>query len=128
MAKTRRVACVIVRGAENTILMGRRKDNELMTFPGGHIDPGEKPADGAHRELYEETGLTATKLTHVRTEKSKGLMIYVYEAKCEGELTTRYDPDEEAFGWFYCDPLRHCHELHIPLKYNVALKYVVGLN
>ena len=127
MAKTKRVAVILVRGAENTYLIGRRKDNELITFPGGHIDPGEKPADGAHRELYEETGLTAIDLKHIKTKKVKNMMIYLYEAKCEGNLTTQNDPDDEAFGWFYCDPLRHCHELHVPLSRNIAMHYVAGI-
>lgn len=30
--------------------------------PGGHLDPGEHPAQGAYRECLEETGLTQIKL------------------------------------------------------------------
>ena len=30
------------------------------TIPGGHLDPGEAPLDGACRELHEETGLLVT--------------------------------------------------------------------
>lgn len=29
------------------------------TIPGGHLDPGEHPLDGAKRELFEETGVIA---------------------------------------------------------------------
>src|SRR5690349_1175799 len=35
-------------------------DDYLWELPAGHIDPGEKPANAAKRELLEETGLTAT--------------------------------------------------------------------
>jgi len=34
-------------------------DSYLWELPAGHIDPGEKPAAAAKRELLEETGLTA---------------------------------------------------------------------
>jgi ADP-ribose pyrophosphatase len=34
-------------------------DDYLWELPAGHIDPGEKPAHAAKRELLEETGLTA---------------------------------------------------------------------
>ncbi len=32
-------------------------------FPGGKIDPGESPGDGAIRELYEETGIKRAELS-----------------------------------------------------------------
>jgi ADP-ribose pyrophosphatase len=34
-----------------------------LTFPGGHVDPGENPADGIVRELLEETGYRAGRWT-----------------------------------------------------------------
>jgi len=36
-------------------------DDYLWELPAGHIDPGEKPAAAAKRELLEETGFTATR-------------------------------------------------------------------
>ena len=32
---------------------------EILTPPGGRLDPGEDPLDGARRELKEESGITA---------------------------------------------------------------------
>lgn len=43
-----------VRGHQT--LMGRRSDNDLWCFPGGHVDPGETPVQAALRECQEETG------------------------------------------------------------------------
>jgi ADP-ribose pyrophosphatase len=38
-------------------------DQETLEFPAGKIDPGESPEDAAFRELAEETGLRAGRLT-----------------------------------------------------------------
>ena len=38
-----------------------------MEFPGGVVDAGESPARAAARELFEETGFRAEKLTHLGT-------------------------------------------------------------
>ena len=41
------------------ILMGKRRDNQKWTFPGGHVEPQETMKEGAMRELKEETGIEA---------------------------------------------------------------------
>ena len=38
-----------------------------IEVPGGHVDPGETPLVGARRELREETGLVAKKMTRLLT-------------------------------------------------------------
>ncbi|TCO52037.1 ADP-ribose pyrophosphatase YjhB (NUDIX family) [Kribbella antiqua] len=40
------------------LLLTRRSDNGEWCFPGGGIDPGERPAETAEREVFEETGLS----------------------------------------------------------------------
>lgn len=40
------------------ILLIRRADNGLWAMPGGALDVGETPAEGAVREVLEETGVT----------------------------------------------------------------------
>jgi ADP-ribose pyrophosphatase YjhB (NUDIX family) len=39
------------------ILLIRRRDNKRWAMPGGYLEPGETPAEGAVREAQEETGL-----------------------------------------------------------------------
>ena len=42
---------------QNRILLGHRCDMDLWDLPGGSLEPGELPTDGAIRETREETGL-----------------------------------------------------------------------
>jgi 8-oxo-dGTP diphosphatase len=63
------VAALIVRGDE--LLVCQRTKHQSMPlkweFPGGKVEPGEKPEDALHRELEEELGIKATIGRHVET-------------------------------------------------------------
>lgn len=51
-----------------TVRQWRHAAEHLSTeFPGGVADEGEDPRDTAYRELLEETGFKAEKLTHLGT-------------------------------------------------------------
>jgi ADP-ribose pyrophosphatase YjhB (NUDIX family) len=51
------VADAAVFDGDGRILLIRRKDNGLWAMPGGALEIGETPAEGACREAWEETGL-----------------------------------------------------------------------
>ncbi|MDO8618533.1 MAG: NUDIX domain-containing protein [Candidatus Daviesbacteria bacterium] len=52
------VGSAIIENSEGLILVTKSpKWNGQWTFPGGHIDPGEKIMDAIARETEEETGL-----------------------------------------------------------------------
>lgn len=58
---------VVVRDAAGRVLLVHDRESGLWTPPGGILEPGERPADGALREVWEEAGVTVrlTKLAGV---------------------------------------------------------------
>jgi 8-oxo-dGTP pyrophosphatase MutT (NUDIX family) len=50
-------AAVALRDDRGRLLLGLHAERNLWVMPGGLIEPGELPADGAVREVWEETGL-----------------------------------------------------------------------
>jgi 8-oxo-dGTP pyrophosphatase MutT (NUDIX family) len=50
-------AAVAIHDEAGRVLMGLHADRKIWVVPGGLIEPGETPSDGAVRETFEETGL-----------------------------------------------------------------------
>lgn len=126
-----RVASIAVRQPETGhLLMGARNDNGLWTMPGGHLNDGETPEDGAKRELFEETGIKGKKLKFlgsgkVKNDEGKELMIYSFLLDGEFDTDTEQDPDEEVQDWKYISESRYKQLdkdglLHVPADNNVT--------
>ena len=49
----------IVNSDSTKVLMVYHKKLDTWVIPGGHLEPNEYPADGAVREVFEETGVHA---------------------------------------------------------------------
>jgi len=88
---------------DDKILMMQRRDNSRWTLPGGHLDDGEDPSEGAKRELKEEAGIIANKVRSLGSEKltsftGKKMTIhaFIYEPKQKPTFNSKNDPDKEA--------------------------------
>ncbi|MCD6321822.1 MAG: NUDIX hydrolase [Clostridiales bacterium] len=73
-------------------------DKILLEIPAGKLDPGETPGEGLIRELKEETGLSAGKISHLTSiAVSPGFcteIIHIYLAEDLTEGETNPDDDE----------------------------------
>jgi len=105
----KQVASVAVCDNQGRILMGKRKDTGGWTLPGGHIEPNETVHDGALRELFEEAGVEAAGLTHLRskvvtTKRGELILVHAYQLAAEPfKTTSKFDPDEEVDKWEWID-------------------------
>ncbi len=108
-------ARTVVLDEQGRILLIQRSDNRRWAIPAGAMELGESMADCAVRELWEETGLTATSLTpyafytaytytnEYRHTYQQVLMSFVVHS-WEGELLRETEESVDA-GFFPLDAL-----------------------
>ena len=85
--------CMVSDGSGNVLVIDRCKpDWPGVTFPGGHVEPGEAFVDSVIREVREETGLTIENPTlcgtkQFQTDEGERYVVLFYKAgRFTGEL------------------------------------------
>lgn len=106
---TPRVGVGVVVLKEKKVLLGLRKGShgaDTWSFPGGHLDFGEKVENCAMRELKEETGLKATSLQlgpwseDIIESIKHYITLFVIVRAFEGELQVLEPHKCERWEWF----------------------------
>lgn len=85
------------------LLVQSHKSAPVWGFPKGHVDPGEKLEDAAHRETYEETGVMVQLLDGLPMCRTTGKDVHLFLARQVGRNEPQpYDPDDEIaqVGWY----------------------------
>lgn len=95
--------CMISDGRGNVLVQDRRADDwPGITFPGGHVEPGESFSQSVIREVREETGLTIEHprlvgIKQFQTESDARYVVLLYRAdRYSGTLTSS---DEGEVFW-----------------------------
>lgn len=133
MAKGYKEVAAVAVVCDGKLLMGKRKDNQKWTQPGGHMEAGETPIQGAIRELKEETGITASasqlKSMGSRMVAGGKIKVHGFLMECSTKPSTSMssDPDEEVYRWVWkeTDPLPSevKSNLHVPNE-NIVLDHL----
>lgn len=104
------VADAAIIDSSGRMLLIERADNETWAMPGGYLEVGETPAEGAVREAHEETGVRCRPLRLVGLYDSRicgsitAHHLYMVTVLCELISTTFDEPSHGnevlGNGWF----------------------------
>ena len=109
-------ASIILENMEGEVLLLLRDNKSTITFPnhwtlvGGKMEDGETPAMAAHRELAEETGLTAHLSFWKRYDREHTLFIvdqHIYLGKVDTSLESMVLREGQALQFFNPTEIGH---------------------
>ena len=101
----------MLRRVDGRVLVQNRVDPDWggLTFPGGHIEPGESLVDSVVREMREETGLTVLdprligSKSWMKDDGSRYLVLLYVATQYEGEM---HSSEEGEISWMTLEEMR----------------------
>lgn len=103
------VVAVILRQADRLLLCHRAPTRrwypDVWDFPGGHVEPEERPEEALRREILEELGVDlegvdGAPVLH-RFVPGTGLDLTVWASRYwRGKVTNMQPEEHDAIGWF----------------------------
>jgi ADP-ribose pyrophosphatase YjhB (NUDIX family) len=103
------VAAMIVEHSGRVLLQQRAIEPRrgFWTFPGGFLEIGETPEQGARRETFEEVGLDVEprRLHGVYARPEVGIALVVYAGESASDDARVTDPESLQVQWFGIDDI-----------------------
>jgi mutator protein MutT len=126
ITKRKEVASCIILDDQDKILILKRSQTDpwkpgWWDLPGGHVDPGEKPIEGATREADEEANLTVRNLIEVDSVPfDKIIKFFFITTDWEGEVDFKPNPksgftEHDDFRWVTIEELEEITNSIIPI-------------
>lgn len=119
---------VLIKNDQGHLLLGRRRQSHGEATwgpPGGHLEFGETPEEGAKREAREETGITLSSvrflgITHDFFDTEQKHYVSLFMEGQTSEAAQNLEPHKcEGWSWFSLD------NLPFPL-FRPLLNYLTG--
>ena len=115
--------CGVVFDDAGRVLLGRRADTGHWALISGMLEPGEEPAPGLVREIFEETAIVA-EVEQLLSVNAVGPITFPNGDVCDFLTMTfrcRYvsgtarvnDDESTAVGWFAPDELPPLRDVHL---------------
>jgi len=82
------------------VLLVKDKGVNKWSLPGGGVHKGERSCQAAARELYEETGLRATKIKWLGSFKSPVTDHRAYLIEAEGHVHLKHGGELRSYIWW----------------------------
>lgn len=94
------VVAVIIQ--DNKVLLQKRRDLHLWSYPGGKVEPDESYCQAIIRETFEETGLVVEVVQHVADfhQPQINQILHVMECKIVGGEIIKRSRETVDVKWF----------------------------
>jgi len=113
-------SCVIVDNKDRVLILKRSSTDDWKPgwwdLPGGHLDGGETPIEGAEREAREESGLTVRNLQKIETVHMESIFKHFFVTRdWDGVVRLEENPEtgeveHDDYKWATLDELREIKE------------------
>jgi 8-oxo-dGTP pyrophosphatase MutT (NUDIX family) len=107
--RSQKVYGILCVSSKNRILLVRGRSSGIWSLPKGHLKGNELPHECAIRELYEEAGVTFSKINYQSVQKLYAGEYFIYNVDEEPCINIQDTREISEGGWYSLEELRRFH-------------------